>query len=97
MSPMNLLPYLKSRSLLSDDDVDFLYNPSHTNKEKVKRIVQGVPNRDMDAMEAFVDCLEMDSTDQGHVYLAKRFKEAIEKKRLYPFSKLLLSKRRFKG
>jgi len=85
---MDLLPHLKSRSLLLDDDIDFLYDPSHTHKDKVRRIVLSVPNKDMDAMETFVECLEMDTAHQGHTYLAKRFREALEKKRLYPFSRL---------
>ena len=83
---MDLLPYLKSCSLLSDDDIDYLYDPNHTHKDKVRHIVLSVPNKDMDAMETFVECLEMDVGHEGHTYLAKRFREALEKKRLYPFS-----------
>lgn len=78
---------MKKFELLSDDDIDFIYNPNNSKKDKIKCIVLHAPSRDVDAMDKFVMCLETDIGHLPHVYLAKKFREAIDKKRLYPFSK----------
>lgn len=85
---MDLLPYLIRRNLLGDTDIDFIYDPKNSEKDKAKRILRTAPSKDGgNGFERFVQCFEADSSHEGHVYLARRLRETIEKKRLYPFSK----------
>lgn len=84
---MDLLPHLQRHDLLSDDEIDYIYDPSHSDRDKIKKILLTAPTKNADAFDSFAECLEADSSHKPHVYLAKRLREAIEKKRLYPFSK----------
>lgn len=83
---MDLLPHLQRFNLLSDDEIDYIYNPKHSEKDKVKKILRSAPSKHGDAFDLFVECFEADKEHQAHLYLAKRLREAVEKKRLYPFS-----------
>ena len=87
---MDLLPHLQRHNLLSDDEIDYIYDPSHSERDKIKKILLTAPSKNADAFDSFAECLEADGSHKAHVYLAKRLREAIEKKRLYPFSKLQL-------
>lgn len=84
--PIDLLPHLQRLNLLADDDIDYVYNPQNSEKDKIKRILRTAPGKDGDAFERFVECFEADSHHKHHAYLARRLREAIEKKRHYPFS-----------
>ena len=85
---MDLLPHLKQYNLLGDEDIDYIYNPNNTERDKIKRILHTVPFRDTsDAFEKFVKCFEADGDHEAHTYLARRLREAMEMKRQAPFSK----------
>ena len=88
--PIDLLPHLKRQNLLSDSDIDYIYNPKNQERDKIKRILFTAPGKDSGAFDRFVECFEADSNHTSHVYLARRLREAIERKRLYPFSKSLI-------
>lgn len=83
---MDLLPHLVRLKLLIDEDIDYLYNPKNREQDKIKRIISA-STQDANALERFADCLEADSNHKAHTHLAKRLREAMERKRLYPFSK----------
>ena len=85
---MKLFPYLQHNSLLSNDDVDYICNPRRTENERRRRIIISAPCRDPDAFDRFVECLSVEHSHSGHAYLARRMREAIEKKRENPFSKI---------
>lgn len=87
VSPLDLLPHLKRFNLLSDDEIDYIYDPKNSVKDKVKKILLNAPSKNGNSFDVFVECFEADSSHQGHMYLAKRLRDAIERKRLYPFSK----------
>ena len=63
----------------------YLTNAHRTDKEKRRRILACAPSNDFDR---FVECLFAEKNDSGHVYLTRRLREAIEKKRNNPFSEL---------
>ena len=86
IKPLDLLPHLKRFNLLSDDEIDYIYNPRNSEKDKVKKILRMAPSKNGDAFDMFVQCFEEDNNHQEHLYLARRLRDAIEKKRLYPFS-----------
>ena len=85
--PIDLLPHLKRHNLLSDNDIDYIYNPQNLEKDKVKRILLTAPSKDSEAFDRFVACFETDSSHSKHMNLARRLRDAIERKKLYPFSK----------
>ena len=87
MKPLDLLPHLKQLDLLEDEEIDFVYDPKNSEKDKIKKILLTAPSKNGNAFDLFVECFEADSDHQPHIYLGKRLREAIEKKRLYPFSK----------
>lgn len=88
--PLDLLPHLIRANLLKDSDIDFIYDPKYQEREKIKRILRTAPCRDSGAFERFVDSFEADRSHAAHMYLARKLRETIEKKRLYPFSKLMV-------
>ncbi len=88
---MDLIPHLQRFDLLNDSDIDFVYNPSNSTKDKIKRIILEAPTHDGNSFERFVDCLECDGNHSSHVYLTKRFREAMEKKKMYPFSEEIIT------
>lgn len=86
MNPAELLPHLKERNLLSDEDIKYLISP-HTEKEKRRRILACAPSCDFNL---FVESIFSEKNDSGHIYLSRRLREAIEKKRNNPFSELII-------
>jgi len=90
INPLDLLPHLQREDLLPDNDIDYIYDPKNSEKDKIVRILRTAPMQSSNAFEKFVECFEVDSAHKGHTYLARRLKEAIEMKRLYPFSKLAI-------
>ncbi len=83
---MVIVPLLSQYNLLNGDDLKYLSHPFRTEKEKKKRILASAPATDF---ELFVEVISSEKTDSGHVYLARRVREALEKKRSNPFSKLV--------
>ncbi|XP_064390018.1 mucin-2-like isoform X3 [Halichondria panicea] len=83
LNPVVIIPLLSQYNLLKGDDLKYLSHPFRTEKEKKKRIIASAPATDF---ELFVEAISSEKTDSGHVYLARRIREALEKKRSNPFS-----------
>ena len=83
LNPVVLVPVLTQHNLLTNEDLKFLSHPLKTDKERRRRILSSAPVIDFDL---FVECISSEKSDSGHVYLARRLREAFEKKRNNPFS-----------
>ncbi len=83
LNPVVIVPLLEQHYLISSDDSKYLSHPFRTDKEKKKIILTSAPTTDFDL---FVDVISSEKTDSGHVYLARRIRETLEKKRNNPFS-----------
>lgn len=86
MDPLTLYPYLQSHGLITHEDVDYIINPHRTDRERRSRVLITAPYKEPNAFERFLQSLSEEPDHAGHKYLARRLREALEKKRMNPYS-----------
>lgn len=75
MNTRSLLPYLRSNHLVTSEDVEFLTNPTRTEREYIEYLLKNTPRKGPNAFDKLVKSLTEDSEHEGHQYLAKKLME----------------------
>ena len=61
-----VLPHLRAKELLSDEEFDILSSPYLTRKYKIDTLLKGLPLKGSDFLEIFLQCLHSTVDGTGH-------------------------------
>ena len=65
----------------------YIGSAQRSDEEKKERLLSALAVQETDSMERLVECLVEEKTHSGHRHLARRLREALEKKRQHPDGK----------
>lgn len=65
---------------------DFINSPKTSDELRKQRILTALAVQDGDIVDRLVDCLSNDMVYSNHRYIARRLREAMDKKRRHPDS-----------
>ena len=70
--------------------LDYIRSPHRSDEERKDRILSAILLQEGDSIDRLVDCLLQETSHSGHKYLARRLREAVEKKQQHPDSECKL-------
>ena len=62
----------------------YISSPQRTDEERKEKILCALAIQDADVTERLVECLAGDSAYSNHRYMARKLREAIERKKQHP-------------
>ena len=72
-----ILPYLMSENLITENDRDILKNDNKTTDDKIHHLIKVLPKKPY-LFQKFLKCLYQSSNNTGHGAIASQLKELIE-------------------
>ena len=71
---------------LSHYFLDYIESPHRSDGDRKDRILSAILLQEGDSVDRLIDCLSVEKSHSGHKYLARRLREAVEKKKQHPDS-----------
>jgi CHAD domain-containing protein len=68
----------------------YISSPQQSDEDKKERVLCALVVQEEDAVERLVECLAGDSAHSTHRYMARKLREALEKKRQHPECELYI-------